>query len=63
MKQPPPDRTPAPIMRLLAWLLGPAPKNDPLPPEEFTCHGCPSAGTCEFAWDLYNTDGDCLAEK
>jgi len=28
-----------------------------------TCEDCGLNGTCEFAWDLYNTDGDCLAEK
>jgi hypothetical protein len=28
-----------------------------------TCQGCPHNDTCEFAWDLYNTDGDCLALK
>jgi hypothetical protein len=32
---------------------------------ECTCENCPSAydGKCEWAWDLYNTDGDCLAVK
>jgi hypothetical protein len=29
----------------------------------FTCDDCPSAPSCEFAFDLYNTNGDCLAEK
>ncbi len=28
-----------------------------------TCEGCPSEETCEWAYDPYNTDGDCLAEK
>lgn len=28
-----------------------------------TCKGCPDVKTCEFAWDPYNTDGDCLADK
>ena len=32
--------------------------------EEFTCYDCPAAVVgCEFAWDPYNTDGDCLADK
>jgi hypothetical protein len=32
--------------------------------DKFTCYDCPLAvGGCEFAWDVYNTDGDCLAEK
>lgn len=30
---------------------------------DFTCHDCPLEPDCEFAWDLYNTEGDCLAEK
>ncbi len=29
----------------------------------FTCDDCPSRRTCEWAFDVYNTDGDCLAEK
>jgi hypothetical protein len=29
----------------------------------FTCDQCPARNTCDFAFDLYNTDGDCLAEK
>lgn len=29
----------------------------------FTCDDCPAKNTCDFAFDLYNTDGDCLAEK
>ena len=36
----------------------------PVPPkEDMPCYRCPKAGTCRLAWDLYNTDGDCLAEK
>ena len=31
--------------------------------EHMTCYRCPQADTCELAWDLYNTDGDCLADK
>lgn len=30
---------------------------------EITCQECPHNGTCDLAWDLYNTDGDCLAMK
>lgn len=35
---------------------------------EFTCDGCVFAADdapepCEFAYDLYNTDGECLATK
>lgn len=29
----------------------------------FTCDNCDAAPECEFAFDPYNTDGDCLAEK
>lgn len=29
----------------------------------FTCDDCPSNGGCEYAFDGYNTDGDCLAIK
>ena len=31
--------------------------------EEMTCYGCDIADTCEWAWDLYNTHGDCIADK
>lgn len=31
--------------------------------KRFTCFNCDSSPTCEFAYDLYNTDGDCLALK
>lgn len=31
--------------------------------KKFTCDDCPAKRTCEFAFDTYNTDGDCLAEK
>lgn len=30
---------------------------------KFTCSDCPLTPTCYFAFDWYNTDGDCLAEK
>lgn len=29
----------------------------------FTCDDCPSAVDCRYAWDDYNTNGDCLAVK
>ena len=36
----------------------------PVPPKEaMTCYRCPEADTCWLAWDLYNTNGDCLAHK
>jgi hypothetical protein len=31
--------------------------------ETFTCDGCGARRTCELAFDPYNEDGDCLAEK
>ena len=30
---------------------------------KFTCDECTSNRTCAYAFDGYNTDGDCLAEK
>jgi len=32
-------------------------------PEAFTCFDCVSASACEHAFDLYNTNNECLAEK
>lgn len=29
----------------------------------FTCDDCRYAPLCDFAFDGYNTNGDCLAEK
>jgi hypothetical protein len=31
--------------------------------DEMTCNRCVDADTCSLAWDLYNTNGDCLADK
>jgi hypothetical protein len=31
--------------------------------EEMTCNTCDQVEKCEYAWDLYNTKGDCLAMK
>jgi hypothetical protein len=31
--------------------------------EHFTCCNCPCVVTCDYAYDLYNLDGDCLAVK
>lgn len=30
---------------------------------EFTCHNCAQATTCRSAWDLYNTNDECLEDK
>jgi len=29
----------------------------------FSCFDCVGHENCEYAWDHYNTNGDCLAEK
>lgn len=31
--------------------------------EAMTCAQCVCADDCPYAWDLYNTEGDCLADK
>jgi hypothetical protein len=31
--------------------------------DAFTCDDCPSRFVCEWAFEPYNTDGACLAEK
>lgn len=41
-------------------------REEPLKPfDGCTCNDCPSAkdGSCEYAYDPYNTHGDCLAVK
>lgn len=35
----------------------------PVQIEDFTCADCPHVKTCVYSFDLYNLDGDCLAEK
>ena len=35
----------------------------PIAREKFTCFECGAEPTCPYAWDHYNTNGDCLAEK
>jgi len=30
---------------------------------EISCDNCSGVSTCMLAYDLYNIDGDCLAEK
>lgn len=32
-------------------------------PDKFTCDTCLAKYDCVYAFDYYNTDGDCLAEK
>lgn len=29
----------------------------------FTCYGCGGASCCPYVYDVYNTGGDCLADK
>jgi hypothetical protein len=31
--------------------------------QSFTCYQCDANFDCKYAWDWYNTNGDCLAEK
>ena len=31
--------------------------------EDITCETCTDRDSCVYAYDPYNTDGDCLAEK
>jgi hypothetical protein len=31
--------------------------------EDFTCNTCGAKDNCDWAFDLYNLSGDCLAEK
>lgn len=38
-------------------------KEDDADRTRFTCHACAHAPRCELVYDLYNTDGDCLADK
>ena len=33
------------------------------PPKEITCDSCQDPENCPYCYDLYNTDGDCLAMK
>jgi hypothetical protein len=28
-----------------------------------TCYKCGAKDVCEWAWDWYNSDGDCLGDK
>lgn len=32
-------------------------------PESTTCHGCKDNDICKYAFDPYNINGDCLANK
>ena len=34
-----------------------------MPADKYTCDTCAVQRRCLFAWDAYNTDGDCLMEK
>jgi len=42
----------------LKWFLG-----DDFDVKDLTCTDCDAKETCPFAFDPYNTHGDCLAEK
>lgn len=48
-------------IQLHLWCRGmPGPS---LRPEDMTCVDCDFRSRCPEAWDLYNTDGDCLGSK
>jgi hypothetical protein len=34
-----------------------------IPKEDLTCNNCPDKATCHYAFDAYNTNGDCLTSK
>lgn len=64
------------IRRRVASLLGISPKEQQSVEDEYsalakgihenprcTCNHCGSVNECEWAHDLYNMDGDCLAVK
>jgi len=53
------EKTPADIPFTLKELIERA--RDPI--ESLTCYDCCQWAKCEFAFDGYNTDGDCLADK
>lgn len=40
-----------------------SPEDHKIKSEEYTCYNCNAKDTCEYAWDDYNTNEDCLAEK
>jgi hypothetical protein len=31
--------------------------------KEYTCFNCESKNECRYAYDMYNTNGDCLSSK
>ena len=31
--------------------------------KDFTCSRCKIVSSCDYAWNLYNTNNDCLASK
>ena len=33
------------------------------PPDNLTCYDCKLTEECPYAYDPYNTDGDCLMSK
>ena len=60
-----PRRPPIPLSLAAAKSIADAVRQDFgwLADRRLTCEDCLSNGECEFAFDPYNTDGDCLAEK
>jgi hypothetical protein len=50
------------VMIRLIYEMKIAKKGEPLS-EVITCDKCPNKHTCVSAFDIYNTDGDCLEDK
>lgn len=48
---------------LIMYHPDPVPDDAELPDTAYTCDGCAHAPSCALAFDLFNTDGDCLAGK
>ena len=58
--EPVPERTDVEVAALRKRMLK---LHTPVAKTGFTCDGCSSVKRCPWAFDAYNTGGDCLAEK
>jgi hypothetical protein len=56
------DEDQASLLQLVSYPLIPAEAFE-VAREDTTCFHCEINKDCKFAWDPYNTDGDCLADK
>ena len=57
-----PEATDEQLAEFRAWLLK-APDSSGEPNGGFTCDECPLRRRCEWVFDSYNTDGDCIVDK